>query len=474
MTTKITNDNIVSVAASKLTGAMPALDGSALTSITGTAEDAYSLAILNRFEIAKNHDLAAGTAGQGVFDEFSADTLATKTNATYDATNDLYSSSNLVGSDALFPYTGSDTAYTVPGGIYSITFKGWGAGGGGGGGGVGGGGGYAEQIFSVTPGESLTLKIGGGGISEFSSGSKKGGGGGWTSIERGSTCLAGAGAGGGGSVTSGEHGGHGGGTTGGAAAPAVGPTIAQGGTQVAGGAGGYPGGAGSYKQGGNADTVADGGAGGTVTQAPGGFNGGGFGGGDNATWTAGGGGGGYYGGGAGGDGNVAQGKSNGGGAGGSGYAPSGTNTSGQDQTVANAGSSLYSAGTGNGGAVQTNGQNGYAVLSLPGVANNMDIESNSSTITADPTDLRFDFIITENDALTLGTDITVKGSRDGGTTFTAATLTKVGTLPTGESHIKADVVVSGQPSGTAMRYKLETFNEKSISVKFVYQLPVYA
>ena len=154
--------------------------------------------------------------------------------------------------------------------------------------------------------------------------------------------------------------------------------------------------------------------------------------------------------------------------------PSGTNTSGSGQTVANSGGAGYSSGTGNGGSTTTNGQNGYALLSLPGAPLNIELESNSSTITADPTDLRFDFIITETDALTLGTDITVKGSRDGGTTFTAATLTKVGTLPTGESHIKAEVVVSGQPSGTAMRYKLESLNLKALSVKYVYQLPIYA
>ena len=461
MTTKITNDNIVSVAASKLTGAMPALDGSALTSITGTAEDAYSLAILNRFEIAKNHDLATGTAGQGVFDEFSADTLATKTGAIYDATNDQYSNGNTAGTNVLFSYTGSVTNYTVPAGVSSMTFKAWGAGGGGGGS-LGGGGGFVSDSFNVTAGESLTVAVGGGGVSIFDGGSHKGGGGGWTSIKRASTCLAGAGAGGGSGAGTLSPAGAGGGVTGGAGGGRG--TAAQGGTQLAGGTSGVGGTAGSYLTGGR-------GAPGSAVDAPGGFNGGGIGDGDNIVFTSGGGGGGYYGGGGAGGTTT----SDGGGGGGSGYAPNGgTNTAGSAATVANAGDADYPGSVGNGGAQDVTGQNGYAVITLGNSTTNIDLESNSSTITADPTDLRFDFIITETDALTLGTDITVKGSRDGGTTFTAATLTKVGTLPTGESHIKAEVVVSGQPSGTAMRYKLETLNLKSLSVKYVYQLPIYA
>ena len=460
MTTNITNDNIVSVAASKLTGAMPALDGSALTSITGTAEDAYSLAILNRFEIAKNHDLATGTAGQGVFDEFSADTLATKTGATYDATNDLYSNAGGITSTN-FAYTGATADYNVPAGVTSITFKAWGAGGGGGAV-QGGGGGFVQETITVTPSETLTVAVGGGGVYASNGGSKKGGGGGWTNISRSSTPLAGAGAGGGSAANANSIGGSGGGAVGG---PGFGRgTQPLGGTQSAGGFAGNFGTAGSYLTGGR-------GAPGSSVDAPGGFNGGGIGDGDNVVFTSGGGGGGYYGGGGGGG----TTGSDGSGAGGSGYAPNGgTNTGASGSTVANSGDADYPGSVGNGGASQTSGQNGYAKIIYLSTVTNTVLESNSSTITADPTDLRFDFIITETDALTLGTDITVKGSRDGGTTFTAATLTKVGTLPTGESHIKAEVVVSGQPSGTAMRYKLETFNTKEMTVKYVYQLPIYA
>ena len=63
----------------------------------------------------------------------------------------------------------SGTSWTVPSGVTGITVKSWGAGGGGGGGnssnagGNGVGAGFAQATFSVTPGETLTLRVGGGG-----------------------------------------------------------------------------------------------------------------------------------------------------------------------------------------------------------------------------------------------------------------------------------------------------------------------
>lgn len=105
---------------------------------------------------------------------------------------------------------------------------------------------------------------------------------------------------------------------------------------------------------------------------------------------------------------------------------------------------------------------------------NMTLIPSNTTVTVDPTDLRFDLIIKEVDALTLGTDLTVRGTRDGGTTYSDCTLTKIGTLPGGDSHIKATVDVSGQPTGTAMKYELKSLNNKEIELKFTNQLPIYA
>ena len=70
----------------------------------------------------------------------------------------------------------TNTSWTVPAGVTSITVKAWGGGGGGGGGaypysgGAGGGGGFARATLAVTPGNTLTVRVGGGG---------RGGDGGW-------------------------------------------------------------------------------------------------------------------------------------------------------------------------------------------------------------------------------------------------------------------------------------------------------
>ena len=428
-----------------------------LENSSSLGDPAYSLAILNRFQIATNHDLPMGTAGQGVFDEFSSDTLGTATGLTYNSEADKYFNVAQY-STTTFGYTGSAATYTIPANVSSVTFKAWGAAGGGGNSiEIGGGGGFTEETLTVTPGENLNVKIGGGGTRNWS-GNGHGGGGGWTSIERSGTPLAGAGGGGGASANG--YAGSGGGVNG------LSTNGGGGGTQTAGGASGGTGGnSGSSLQGGSVNMGSGG------VSSAGGYNGGGSGGNSPSPFFLGGGGGGGYFGGGSGPGVGSGANANGGG--GSGYAPTGTTTAGgSNGNVANSSDIDYPGGVGNGIAVLT-GQHGYAVIKYAIPLVDTVAESVSTTITADPTSLRFDFIITETDALTLGTDITVKGTRDGGVTYTAATLTKVGTLPTGESHIKAEVDVSGQPSGTAMRYKLESFNEKSYEIKFVYQLPIY-
>lgn len=153
-------------------------------------------------------------------------------------------------------------SYTVPAGITSLTFKTWGGGGGGGAGaatgagGAGGGGGYVQSTITVTPGETLSIYVGGGGTggTHNALGTRAGGGGGGgghTSVYRGATPLlvtAGGGGGGGGrEATVGGAGGAGGGTSG----------IA--GTQGSANNGG----------GGGAGTASAGGAGGNNNQATG-------------------------------------------------------------------------------------------------------------------------------------------------------------------------------------------------------------
>lgn len=61
----------------------------------------------------------------------------------------------------------------------------------------------------------------------------------------------------------------------------------------------------------------------------------------------------------------------------------------------------------------------------------------------------------------LGTDFTVELSRDGGTTYTAATLTTVAAYDGTYSVIKARSDVSSQPSGTSMKARVKTLNNKA-------------
>lgn len=226
--------------------------------------------------------------------------------------------SNVSATTETFSYTGAEQTWTVPAGITSATFDLYGAQGGtsvSSGFGVGGLGGRATATFSVTPGETIEIRVGGrGGTTGGYNGggnpgahSYTGGGGGATDVRQAGTALGDrvlvAGGGGGSGACSGaiggpSSGGAGGGLVGGDALPTdSGASCAQpaltgkGGTQAAGGAGGTGASAGTLGQGGNAQLEAN-------------------------FFFRGGGGGGYYGGGGGSD--------HSGGGGGSGYGPGGT------------------------------------------------------------------------------------------------------------------------------------------------------
>ncbi len=203
-----------------------------------------------------------------------------------------------------FTYTGSNQTLEVPSGVTSMTFKIWGAGGAGGtyGNDGGGSGGYTEATMTVTPGETLIIAVGGGGLhgtrSYGAGGSggwpgggygtrgdaSGGGGGGYSGVFRGSHTHANSFviAGGGGAGTGYKVGGAGGGSTGNK--PSYG---GYGGTQSAGGTG-TNGDDGSALQGGNGDS------GGSQSSGSldGGGGGGGYYGGEGGYSDAGGGGGG--------------------------------------------------------------------------------------------------------------------------------------------------------------------------------------
>jgi hypothetical protein len=67
--------------------------------------------------------------------------------------------------------------------------------------------------------------------------------------------------------------------------------------------------------------------------------------------------------------------------------------------------------------------------------------------------------------ITLDTDISVDESRDGGTTWTAATLTSAGAWDASTAMASASVTVSGQPSGTSVKYRIRTSTTKTLRVR---------
>jgi hypothetical protein len=69
------------------------------------------------------------------------------------------------------------------------------------------------------------------------------------------------------------------------------------------------------------------------------------------------------------------------------------------------------------------------------------------------------------DAATAGTDYTLEFSRDGGTTWTAATLTELFTAPGSIRVVESNLVdVSAQPSGTSLRWQFKTLNNKNVEL----------
>lgn len=105
----------------------------------------------------------------------------------------------------------------------------------------------------------------------------------------------------------------------------------------------------------------------------------------------------------------------------------------------------------------------------PNGAVNMTLIGNAQTANSQPTHVRAVVLYDPVDAATLNTDAILSISRDGGTTYTQATLTKeaeYGTVDSGVVEIltTGEVDISAQPSGTSIVYKFETLNSKNIRI----------
>jgi len=377
---------------------------------------------------------------------------------------------------------------------------------------VGGGGGFTSGTLATSPGQTLYVLAGEGGsgtyvesgepitnINAFKFGGHRGSpgddgaqglGGGLSGIftndigpqsapqvsAPGIVVIAGSG-GGGGDGQSGDYdglpantsgrGGAGGGLTGLRA------------TNTAGTAGvGNGGGGGDQEQGGSA------GQGSTAAGQAGSFLTGGNG---SPAGHSGGGGAGYYGGGGGARGDFPTGpcgSADGAGGGGSSYyghpqISSGATTAGSVCESGGVASPFYTACTSEGGQPVTpgpgvgpapnpvrSGEDGYVLitasttsLAQPGGGSST-IVSEPFTSTSVATTSRI-VVFEENvDTPTLNTDIIASVSRDGGTTFTNATLSDSGyvTGSSGQRILTGQADISGQPSGQSMRWKLALAN----------------
>ena len=407
--------------------------------------------------------------------------------------------------------------FTVPTGMTSANIQVWGAGGG-----TtnspcasGGGGGYAEGTLAVTSSQVLQISAGKGGYSWGPSGPAGIGpnSGGKISFFGGGQGGGGTGSGGGGTagvfsvaddaldsapeayLIAGSGGG--GGATGssdpsftslagtaGAGGGLVGESGAGGGNQVSENV--YAGGGGDQEQGGTGGgmnepgvgsaPLADGRGGNApapsipVGTRPGGL----FFGGRGAQFS-GGGGGGYYGGGGGGFGASGSNIVDAGGGGGSSYHGHPQITSGSTE----AGTSVTGGGTTQPGYVAgtnettsaPNGplapaEDGFVLItgtSTTTTTSSTTIVSNAFTAGSAPSTSRIVVFQEDVGSITLNTDIIASISRDGGSNFTNVTLADEGyvTGSSGQRILSGVATVSGQPSGTSMRWKLALANNQS-------------
>ncbi len=445
-----------------------------------------NIAILG-FKVAVNGSLTKYNLVDQVIDEYADSSGIDAGASTNEAVSGSGAGKYYYGSDATggsttynqtYNYSGSDTTISIDSGAtVSGTVKVWGAAGGqdsnsSGSNHYGGGGAFASGVLSYTSdGTDLILSVGQGGLKGQKGGSA-GNGGGYSGIFLGSKTHANtlilAGGGGGAGDAGGAHGGVGG-AFGGTAGQGGGGAPGDGGQQGTGGGRGNGGGSVPSTDG-SALTGGHGGAnearqqsasyngGGIQGQEPGGYMGGG------------GGGGGYYGGGGGGGGNNGD-----GGGGGSSYYNTGSywtgtpsSEAGDDENAGGDDDANYTSGVGKGGTASgggsTSGGNGAIYLNISvssATAGDLTLQSTDTTASSAPTKADMVMLIEDGaGTATLNTDIKGYISRDSGTTFTQGTLVDEGTWGTNKKVVAFhNLDISGQPSGTAMCYKITTHNQ---------------
>jgi hypothetical protein len=95
---------------------------------------------------------------------------------------------------------------------------------------------------------------------------------------------------------------------------------------------------------------------------------------------------------------------------------------------------------------------------------NMTLLSNAQVAESVPTSARLVLFEEDVDTITLNTDLKAYVSRDNGTTYSQVTLVNEGYYTTSKNILAGLVDISGQPSGTNMKYKVETLNAKNLKL----------
>ena len=95
---------------------------------------------------------------------------------------------------------------------------------------------------------------------------------------------------------------------------------------------------------------------------------------------------------------------------------------------------------------------------------NMTLISNATTAETQPDNSRLIVFEEDVDSVTVNTDIKGWVSRDGGTTWSQVTLADEGNYTGSQRILSGTVDISGQPSGTSMKYKITTHNYKNMKI----------
>lgn len=103
----------------------------------------------------------------------------------------------------------------------------------------------------------------------------------------------------------------------------------------------------------------------------------------------------------------------------------------------------------------------------PGV-NNLTVKSTGLTAAAAPSSMKVVARVKETGSVTLNTDLIISVSRDGGTTFSNATMSSRFTANNLHVIESAATSVTSQPSGTSVKWKVTTANNKMIEFHDIY------